>query len=64
VPRADEHPFLVLLEDDRQVTRLVVEADTLLSRADAGVSDSSEAKLVITVEIRPYYITSFNLSFT
>jgi quercetin dioxygenase-like cupin family protein len=31
----------VLLEDDRHLTRLVVEADTLLSRADAGVSDSS-----------------------
>jgi hypothetical protein len=60
-PREGEDPFFVLLEDDKQVSRLVVEADTLLVPPESA--NPSGAQLVITVEIRPYYVTVFNLSF-
>jgi hypothetical protein len=62
-PRQDEDPFFVLLEDDKQVSRLIVEADALLVPPQNTNADASRAQLVITVEIRPYYVTSFNLSF-
>jgi hypothetical protein len=62
-PRPDEDPFFVLLEDDKQVTKLGVEADALLIPPEQPNSDASQAGLVITVEIRPYFVTTFNLSF-
>ena len=62
--RADEDPFFVLLEDDKQVTHLEVETDTLLDLPTDGGPDQTRAHLVITVEIRPYDITYFNLAFS
>jgi hypothetical protein len=63
-PEADEHPFYVLLEDDNQVSGLAVETDTLLDppRGPAAF-DQREVKLIITVDIRPYDVNMFNLSF-
>lgn len=63
-PGADDDPFFCLLEDDSQVSRLVVETDTLLDPPADGNLDHSEARLMITVEIRPYDVTLFNLSFS
>jgi hypothetical protein len=63
-PKDGEDPFFVLLEDDKGVTHLEVETDTLL---DAPVSDKitdhALSRLVITVELKPYNLTYFNLSF-
>jgi hypothetical protein len=63
-PQNGEDPFFVLLEDDKGVTHLEVETDTLL---DPPVSDKDAdvalARLVITVELKPYNLTYFNLSF-
>lgn len=59
VPQEDESPFFVLLEDDKNVTSLSVETDTLF---DEG-SDQRLVQLVITVTIRPYHTTTFNLGF-
>jgi hypothetical protein len=63
-PTADDDPFFCLLEDDKQVSRFVVETDTLLEPAVGGSADHSEARIVVTVEIRPYDVTLFNLSFS
>jgi len=62
-PGKDEDPFFVLLEDDKQVSHLDVETDTLLDPSTDGREDRSRARLIITVELRPYEINLFNLSF-
>jgi hypothetical protein len=63
-PAADEDPFFCLLEDDKLVTGLTIETDRLLE-PPAGRShyDKRQVRLVISVDIRPYDVTSFNLSF-
>ena len=58
-PRPGEVPFFCLLEDDTQVSGFSVETDTLLDPE----ADDKTAKLVITVELRPYYVTTLNLHF-
>jgi len=53
----------VLLEDDNQVSGLSVETDTLLDPPSSLTGDK-DVKLLITVNIRPYDVDMFNLSFT
>ena len=62
-PKADEDPFFCLLEDDKQVHHLEVETDTLLDPMTDIDADVAKARIVITVELRPYNVTYFNLSF-
>lgn len=62
-PTADEDPFFVLLDDDRQVTHLEVETDTVLELDPQHPEDESFVRLLITVELRPYDVNMFNLSF-
>lgn len=63
-PSAEEDPFFCLLEDDKLVTRLIVETDTLLDPPIRnGEADRRQVRLVITVDIKPYDITMFNLNF-
>lgn len=62
-PQAGEDPFYVLLEDDKLVTALSVETDTLLTPSPSGQPDARDVHLVITVSVTPYYATTFNLSF-
>ena len=62
-PDPDEDPFFCLLEDDKQVSHFAVETDTLLDPPTDDDADYRKAKLVITVELRPYYVTMLNLSF-
>ena len=61
-PREGEDPFFCLLQDDNQVSGFAVETDTLLDPPD-GSGDDRKVKIVVTVELRPYYATPFNLSF-
>jgi hypothetical protein len=61
-PAAGEDPFFCLLEDDNLVTSLTVETDMLLDRPN-GNANSAIVKLVITVELKPDYVTMLNLSF-
>jgi hypothetical protein len=63
-PGPGENPFFCLLEDDKQVTHLEVETDTLLDPVSGATADQSFARVIITVDIRPYYATMFNLSFS
>ena len=61
-PDEGEDPFFCLLEDDNQVSGFTVETDTLLEAVNEP-SDERRVKIVVTVELRPYYATPFNLSF-
>lgn len=61
-PREGEDPFFCLLEDDNQVSGFTVETDSLLEAVDEP-SDKRRVKIVVTVELRPYYVTPLNLSF-
>ena len=63
-PGEAEDPFYCLLEDDKQVHHLEVETDTLLDEITEDDADAAKAKLIITVEIRPFDITYFNLAFS
>jgi hypothetical protein len=53
VPAEDEDPFYVLLQDDRLVTRLSVETDTLLQPTGPDAGDQ-DARLIVTVRLTPY----------
>jgi len=63
-PAQDEDTFFCLLEDDSQVSHFEVETDTLLDPPISPESDARRAKLVLSVELRPYYATLLNLSFS
>ncbi len=63
IPKDGEDPFFVLMEDDSQVTHLEVETDRLLDPPRNIKADLADVRLVITVEVRPYDVTMFNLSF-
>lgn len=62
-PQEGEDPFYCLLRDDKQVTHFEVETDTLLDPLTGDDPDRSKVRLVVTVELRPYYVTMDNLSF-
>jgi hypothetical protein len=62
-PADDEDPFFCLLEDDSLISHASVETDTLLQPTgqEWRVND---ARLVITVRLRPYRVTFDNLAFS
>lgn len=60
VPQIGEDPFFVLLEDDRLITHVSVETDTLLEPVK---NDASDARLVLTVRVLPYRSGIGNLDF-
>lgn len=62
-PEDGEDPFYCLLEDDRYVSHLAVETDRLLDPTETTGSSASLVRLVITVNIQPYYNTMRNLMF-
>lgn len=63
-PAVDENPFYCLLEDDTLVTKLSVDTDDLLDPSSGNTEvDRRQVKLVITVELKPYDVNMFNLSF-
>lgn len=63
-PQDGEDPFYCLLEDDKQVSHFSVETDTLLEPKGDNNADINRVSLVITVTLRPYDITMFNLNFS
>lgn len=64
VPEEGEDPFYCLLEDDKQVSHFSVETDTLLEPKGENNADINKVHLTITVTLRPYDITMFNLNFS
>jgi hypothetical protein len=63
-PLEDETPFFCLLEDDKLISGFSVETDTLLDEVVPGDADRRKARTIITIEIKPYYPTFFNLAFS
>jgi hypothetical protein len=61
-PDANETPFFCLLEDDSLITHVSVETDLLLQPIQEQ-QDPNDAKLVITVRIRPYDMHVGNLNY-
>lgn len=61
-PSAGEDPFFVLLQNDDLVTDLKVETDWLLTPVDQKRPEN-DVVAIISVEIRPYDISTFNLGF-
>jgi hypothetical protein len=53
-PSVDEKPFYVLLEDDRLITHLSIETDTLLQRVGDSWDDN-HVRLVISVRLKSAY---------
>jgi hypothetical protein len=63
-PDADEDPFYVLVEDDSLITHLSVETDRLLEPTGKSQGHpQSDARLIITVGIRPYVHNGANEGF-
>lgn len=52
-PGDDEKPFFVLLEDDKLITHLSVETDTILEQVSENWDDN-DVRLIISVKIKPY----------
>lgn len=64
-PAEGEDPFFCLLDDDKAVTGLSVHTDTFLGPPSENIdADRRRVHLVITVELKPYNVTMFNLSFS
>ena len=61
-PRDGEDPFYVLLEDDSLVSQVKVETDVLLEPTGETV-DQHDARLVITVRLKPNAVMLDNLHF-
>ena len=61
-PGDGEDPFFCLLEDDSLITRLSVETDTLLQPLD-DEPNVNDARVVITVTLKPYAMTADNYGF-
>jgi hypothetical protein len=61
-PEPDEIPFFCLLEDDSVITRATVESDVLL-QAVSDPPDPNDARVIISVKIRPGRLNSENAGF-
>jgi hypothetical protein len=59
LPSEDEKPFFVLLEDDKWVTRIVVDSANLLVPVDT--KDENHMQAVIKVTLKPQYRTGTNM---
>lgn len=58
-----ENPMYVLLQDDSLISSVQIETDNLLDPPDAAGRDDSYVRLLIEVDIRPYFPGMFGLSF-
>lgn len=62
-PDEGEDPFYVLLEDDRIISQVSVDTDTMLDPVGAHGFNDNDARLVITVTLRPAILTWQNMGF-
>jgi hypothetical protein len=56
-------PMFVLLQDDSLISSVQIETDTLLDPPEIAARDDSYVRLLVEVDIRPYYASMFSLSF-
>lgn len=57
------NPMYVLLQDDSLISSVQIETDSLLDPPDAAGRDDSYVRLLVEVDIRPYYASMFSLGF-
>lgn len=62
-PSANEKPFYVLLEDDLLITHVEVETDQLLEATGKAIDMKNDARIVITVSLKPYTFYLGNIGF-
>ncbi len=62
-PDRGEDPFFCLLEDDGLVARVSVETDMLLEPVAGGIPSDSDARLILTVKLRPSTLLISNMGF-
>jgi hypothetical protein len=62
-PSADEVPFFCLMEDDGLVAKVSVETDALLESLAGGIPSNSDARLIVTVSLRPATVMIANMGF-
>jgi hypothetical protein len=62
-PGYAEDPFYCLLDDDSHVAQLAVETDELLEPVGGGIPSARDARIVITVTLRPAVVSMRNLAF-
>jgi hypothetical protein len=62
-PADDEKPFFCLLENDRMISKVTVETDLLLEDLDTP-PDENDARLIITVRIKPLDPNQHNIQFS
>lgn len=61
-PEDDERPFYCLLDDDKTISHASIETDTLLEPTSPD-ADDNDARLVISVRLRPFDVGWDNISF-
>ena len=61
-PGEDETPFFCLLADDSLITHVAVETDVLLEPIGTDF-DKNDARLVVSVKLRPYIVDPSNENF-
>lgn len=61
-PAERENPFYCLLEDDRLITKVSIDTDTLLQPTGDEPNDN-DARLVITVKLSPAQLSWLNVAF-
>ena len=62
-PAEEEKPFFCLLQDDSLIAKISVEADMLLEQLETE-PDENDARLIITVRLRPYQFHFGNMKFS
>ena len=63
IPKPEQKPFYVLLEDDCLITRVSVTSDMLLEPVEGVDREEDAVRLVINVIVRPYRVTFENVDF-
>lgn len=58
-----ENPMFVLLQDDCLISSVQIETDNLLDPPKVAGKDDSYVRLLVEVEIRPYFPSMWGLSF-
>jgi hypothetical protein len=63
-PEPDEDPFYCLLENDKLISKVTVETDRMLETIACRQPTENDARVVITVRVKPYEFILANLMFT
>jgi hypothetical protein len=64
MPSGDENPMYCLLEDDKLISDVRVNADQLLGLPDAPEMDKNDVFLVIDVKMQPVFPNKWSALFS